>query len=133
MWVIQGKSQIMWNNFVSISWNPKLTTCYFSVKSVAGTKGMQFLQLVRWRKLWACKRGDFVINEEIDELKKNDNMKLKQDEDLKKKLKFGQGLLILVVVVIVGLVFIVILKAWRGRKLGTSGINEGLKRKEIRN
>nr|ABN05715.1 hypothetical protein MtrDRAFT_AC148396g14v2 [Medicago truncatula] len=32
----------------------------------------------------ACKGGDFVSNE----LKKKDNMKLKQDEDLKKKLKF---------------------------------------------
>jgi len=47
----------------------------------------------------------------IDELKNNDNMKLKQDEDLKKKLKFCQGLLVLAVVVIMGLLCIVILKA----------------------
>jgi len=38
-------------------------------------------------------------------------MKLKQDEDLKKKLKFCQGLLVLVVVVIMGLLSIVTLKA----------------------
>jgi len=47
----------------------------------------------------------------IDELKKEDNVKLKQDEDLKKKLKFCQGMLVLVVVVIMGLLCVVILKA----------------------
>jgi len=47
----------------------------------------------------------------IDELKKKDNVKLKQDEDLKKKLKFCQGMLVLAVVVIMGLLCIVILKA----------------------
>jgi len=47
----------------------------------------------------------------IDQLKKKDNMKLKEDDDLKKKLKFCQGLFVLAVVVIMGLVCIVILKA----------------------
>jgi hypothetical protein len=44
----------------------------------------------------------------IDELKKKDNMKLKQDKDLKKKLK---ELLVLTVVVIMRLFCIVILNA----------------------
>jgi len=52
-----------------------------------------------------------LLMKRIDELKKKDNMKLKQDKDLKKKLKFCQGLLVLAVVVIMGLLYIVILKA----------------------
>jgi len=47
----------------------------------------------------------------IDEIKKRDNMKLKQDEDLKKKLRICQNLIVLAVVVIMRLFCIVILKA----------------------
>jgi len=47
----------------------------------------------------------------IDEIKKKDNMKLKQDEDLKKKLRICQNLIVLAVVVIMRLFCIVILKA----------------------
>jgi len=76
-----------------------------------GRKGCSFFNWYDEEISGRAKEVILSLMKKIDELKKNDNMKRKQDEDLKKKLKFWQGLLILAVVVIVGLVCIVMLKA----------------------
>jgi len=76
-----------------------------------GRKGCSFFNWYDEEIFGRANEVTLSLMKKIDELKKKDNMKLKQDEDLKKKPKFCQGLLVLAVVVIMGLVCIVILKA----------------------
>ncbi|XP_058774765.1 uncharacterized protein LOC131649035 [Vicia villosa] len=75
-----------------------------------GRKGCNFFS---WYDVEISVRAKEVIlslMKRIDELKQKDNTKLKQDEDLRKKLKFWQGLFVASVVVIIGLIGFVSLK-----------------------
>ncbi|CAI8595112.1 unnamed protein product [Vicia faba] len=75
-----------------------------------GRNGCNFFNWYDEEMFVRVKEVILSVIKRIDELKKKDNIKLKQDEDLKKKLKFWKGLVFAYVVVIMGLISIVKLK-----------------------
>ncbi|XP_058752912.1 uncharacterized protein LOC131639290 [Vicia villosa] len=75
-----------------------------------GRKGCNFFNWYDEEMSGRAKEVILSLMKRIDEDKKKDNLKMKQDDNLKKKLRFCQGLVILVVVLIVGLICNVMLK-----------------------
>ncbi|XP_058726923.1 uncharacterized protein LOC131598326 [Vicia villosa] len=77
-----------------------------------GRKGCNFLNWYHEEMPIRAKEVILSLRKRICEDKKKDNLKMKQDEDLKKKLKLCQRVVVLVVVVIMGLISTVMLKKW---------------------
>ncbi|XP_058751698.1 uncharacterized protein LOC131624801 [Vicia villosa] len=68
-----------------------------------GRKGCDFFSWYDVEMSVRAKEVILSLMKKIDEHKQKDNAKLKQDEDLRKKLKFWQGMFVASVVVIIGL------------------------------
>ncbi|XP_058782983.1 uncharacterized protein LOC131657625 [Vicia villosa] len=82
----------------------------YGLYKLQGRNGCNFFNWYDEEMSVRIKEVILSLMKRIDELKKKDNMKLKKDEDLKKKLKFCQGLVVASVVVIMGFICIVTLK-----------------------
>ncbi|XP_058754736.1 uncharacterized protein LOC131627902 [Vicia villosa] len=89
---------------LTTSWtngNPGRRFNWCGLFKLQGRKGCNFFSWYDDEMSVRAKKVILSLMKRIDELKQKDNIKLKQDEDLRKKLKFWQGLFAASVVVII--------------------------------